>query len=1065
MALALRNAAPLKAQVRLAQAVSEFEASLDGEHKAAFRNARIATRATPPTPSDVMKLTAEIDSRVRQEQGPSRCFGPRLTNILQAVQQFAALGDTVVGGSQNLVACGVWSAVRMVLHMAIGYASYLEKLSLLFMTAGRQAPRYQALAIIYPRSKTLQRYLSEYFIVIVRICQKIKNYAMKSAFSQFKSSLGDADLKEFQGDLEVWGNAIKDEATLLLNQRLQNESQENQRARALVSKWSTSSARQQALERKTRWLDACSTYDFQTAWKQIRKRGSTSLLSTWAEYQLWKHEIETPSAILFNGKIGSGKSVTLANIVDDLYLIGDIVVVYFFCRHDIPESLKSRTILGSLARQYLSHFPENNDVFKRDVTTPDLEELMALMEPKRDGRSRHLLIDGLDECSIEERRSVLTQISWLQKQSNWRIGFSARLSAESSVQQHITLKWRVSLPASNPDIERYIDSELEARLANGHLKLGDPNLVSEIRAALMNGANGMFLWVTLQLDQICSEASDHSIRLAIKSLPRDLSETYARILSNSAAGDTHQYHVRLFKFLAAAYVPLTVGQIQEIASVTVGDTAWDPSKRINDIARVMRFCGSLIMVEEEEQTVQFVHHSARSFCQGILGGADHWQFCFSDEEAHCEMGETAVTYLSYGIFDARLSTHVIPKVDVGGVSERIMENTLGKSKAIMRMALGYAGPKQGCDRDIGPFLATQRGTTSTAFEKISHPFLLYAEKFWILHTRSVGNSAVYKLWERLFDEVDIHDLQLTPHMLGPLDKFEIPCEHPLASAFLWAINYSHLAVFDRLMDLGGKYPFSKRLPWARFRFFRSLLSDLQPQDSFTKAPRLELHMIGRLLPLAITLRLHHTVEWMLPFVDPKEILRVFKVAVSCGNYASAVIVSRNAAFRYLGRSVLPIELLTTAIASHDARMISLLVHMGVARSTNTNALALSSVLYSDIHQAPLLRIILMLAKSGISLNFLSQRDISAIFRALATSPEINSEMASQAMKRILVSNSNLLGVYQRTLQQACAIGSFELAQAACLSYFDCKSRGFDAGKISEYPFEGDELAPSSTDNL
>lgn len=272
-----------------------------------------------------------------------------------------------------------------IIQMAIGYASYLEKLSLLFMTAGRQAPRYQTLAIIYPQSKDLQRYLSEYFIVIVHICQRMQQYAMKSIFGQFKSSLNDADLKEFQADLEVWGNSIKDEATLLLNQRIQNESQENKKVRTLVTRWSASSTqRQQAIERierKVRLLDICSTYDFQTTWKQVRKRGSTSLLPTWFEYQQWKQKVEMPSAILFSGKVGAGKSVILANIIDDLYLSGDAVIVFFFCRHDTPTSLTSRTILGSLARQYLSHFPEDNETFKKDAESFDMDELTALMEP------------------------------------------------------------------------------------------------------------------------------------------------------------------------------------------------------------------------------------------------------------------------------------------------------------------------------------------------------------------------------------------------------------------------------------------------------------------------------------------------------------------------------------------------------------------------------------------------------------------------------------------------------------------------------------------------------------
>lgn len=300
----------------------------------------------------------------------------------------------------------------------------------------------------------------------------------------------DADLKEDQADLELWGNSIKDEASLLLNRRVHDESQENQKARAWVSRWSASSSQQYALERKVRLLEACSTYDFQTTWKQIRKRGSTSLLATWAGYQQWKQE-DTTLAILFSGKVGAGKSVTLANIVDDLFLARNTTIVYFFCRHDIPESLKSRTILGSLARQYLSSLPENNDTFNENLSALDLDKVTALLISKGDNRKKYLLIDGLDECSKEERHITLTQISWLQTHSSWRLGFSARFSAQDFVGQHINLKWRISMPTNNPDIEQYITSELNARLANGQLVLGDPNLVSEIRAALLGGANDM----------------------------------------------------------------------------------------------------------------------------------------------------------------------------------------------------------------------------------------------------------------------------------------------------------------------------------------------------------------------------------------------------------------------------------------------------------------------------------------------------------------------------------------------------------------------------------------------
>ncbi len=109
----LTKAARLKPEIRLAQAVSQFAADLSNEQKATFNSYKHHSCDSPPDTSDVMRLTAEIDRSAAGKTGSHRCFGPRLTNVLQAVQQFAALGDIIVGGSQNIVACGVWSLVRM----------------------------------------------------------------------------------------------------------------------------------------------------------------------------------------------------------------------------------------------------------------------------------------------------------------------------------------------------------------------------------------------------------------------------------------------------------------------------------------------------------------------------------------------------------------------------------------------------------------------------------------------------------------------------------------------------------------------------------------------------------------------------------------------------------------------------------------------------------------------------------------------------------------------------------------------------------------------------------------
>lgn len=104
----ISKAAPLKPGIRLAQALSEYEAILADDQKAKFR---ICCGQLPPDTTDVMRFTAEIDRDSHNRR--SRCVGPRLMNLLQSVQQFFTVVDVVVGGSQSQIACGIWGVLKM----------------------------------------------------------------------------------------------------------------------------------------------------------------------------------------------------------------------------------------------------------------------------------------------------------------------------------------------------------------------------------------------------------------------------------------------------------------------------------------------------------------------------------------------------------------------------------------------------------------------------------------------------------------------------------------------------------------------------------------------------------------------------------------------------------------------------------------------------------------------------------------------------------------------------------------------------------------------------------------
>jgi ankyrin repeat domain-containing protein 50 len=102
----IASAAVLKPEIRLDQAVSQFVSDLSSEQKAAFLAQKSQFEKSAPDESDVMRLTVEIN-RASLVKGGRGGFGPRMNNFLYAVQQFAAIGDVLVGGSQNVFACGI----------------------------------------------------------------------------------------------------------------------------------------------------------------------------------------------------------------------------------------------------------------------------------------------------------------------------------------------------------------------------------------------------------------------------------------------------------------------------------------------------------------------------------------------------------------------------------------------------------------------------------------------------------------------------------------------------------------------------------------------------------------------------------------------------------------------------------------------------------------------------------------------------------------------------------------------------------------------------------------------
>jgi hypothetical protein len=164
------------------------------------------------------------------------------------------------------------------------------------------------------------------------------------------------------------------------------------------------------------------------------------------------------------------------------------------------------------------------------------------------------------------------------------------------------------------------------------------------------------------------EQTDKAILQALESLPQSLSETFSRVLQQAGASNI-KHRRRIVQLVMATRRPLSVEELCEALSVIPGDTTWEPGRQINNIHAALASCKCLVIIDEEEQTVRFAHHSVKQFFIA-RGDEPENPNPINPDEANKEMGRAILTYLNYGIFDRQVSRTVFPTIPAADAPSR-----------------------------------------------------------------------------------------------------------------------------------------------------------------------------------------------------------------------------------------------------------------------------------------------------------------------------------------------------------------------------------------------------------
>ena len=376
-----------------------------------------------------------------------------------------------------------------------------------------------------------------------------------------------------------------------------------------------------------RWLSKTPFGDFHALVSSTRLAGTGKWLLESGTFHDWRDKVGS-EILWLRGTPGSGKTNLISLVIDDLQETFPDATTYFYCSYSSRERSEITPILRSLLRQLYSNTSGANPIHRlyedrerdgfvrEDLTlqeTLDLIKLSLLESPAP--RRNFIVLDGLDECDP----SSVTQMIQAFKTfiSDPRTFVKIIIGSRESADIHLHLEGcstvNVGPDENSSDIDAFITHEIDKSIKERRLLRGQVNneVRKSITAMLLEASEGMFLWVRLQIDNICQAKRRSDLRAALHELPRGLEDSYENIFYRILS-QIPQYAVfaeRIFKWMLYSVEPLTAQAISVAISVEADGSVCDPV----DIPLMIDICQNLIWFDQERQELAFIHSTTQAF--------------------------------------------------------------------------------------------------------------------------------------------------------------------------------------------------------------------------------------------------------------------------------------------------------------------------------------------------------------------------------------------------------------------------------------------------------------------
>ncbi|KAF7978591.1 hypothetical protein HWV62_45310 [Athelia sp. TMB] len=372
------------------------------------------------------------------------------------------------------------------------------------------------------------------------------------------------------------------------------------------------------------WLKAPDTSLSYNAARKKYQAGTGSWFLDGSQFSQWK---ERPGSVLWlYGGPGCGKTILCSSAIENVinscksrpsargyaYIFFDGTMAQ---SDTIDYSKFTRSIIKQLSSRCGTMIPDAliemyHACDDGDCQPSESQLERTLLRVLETFESTYILIDSLDECV--EKADLLRWIQNVTSVSSGRLHLMLTSRPEPDIEHGLGSlssvdKIQIGDETMTGDISAYLDARLQSAEM---VKWKEPEK-REIKRTLVDGSGGMFRWVVLQMDDVKKCFNKAELFLRLKTLPRGLDETYAKLFERS---EHKEALIILLQWLVFSERPMTVEILAEVLAVDFnrsGGPAYNPNKRYERPADILRICYGLIT--EFQGTVKLAHFSVKEY--------------------------------------------------------------------------------------------------------------------------------------------------------------------------------------------------------------------------------------------------------------------------------------------------------------------------------------------------------------------------------------------------------------------------------------------------------------------